>query len=69
MSRELGAHGICVNTLAPGYTISGVQNAGACRASREAAAIAAAGASSATRCPEDLLGTLVYPVPRRTAIS
>ena len=33
ISRELGDHGICVNTLAPGYTLSdtGLDQYGACR--------------------------------------
>jgi NAD(P)-dependent dehydrogenase (short-subunit alcohol dehydrogenase family) len=58
VSRELGQHGICVNTLAPGLTISGAQNEEHLRQSR---------ASSLTRraikreqVPEDLVGTLVY---------
>ncbi len=61
MSRELGEHGICVNTLAPGYTLSdtGLTNTvhveavqGRRRSQRRAL--------KRDEFPEDLLGTLIY---------
>ncbi len=60
MSRELGGHGIRVNTLAPGYTLSdtGLTNAVHVEASRSAAI--ARRALKRDQHPEDLLGTLVY---------
>jgi NAD(P)-dependent dehydrogenase (short-subunit alcohol dehydrogenase family) len=60
LAREVGNDGICVNTIAPGFTISeGVQQNP--RYSEEARKMAASG-----RCfkrdeqPQDLLGTLVF---------
>ena len=60
MSRELGGHGIRVNTLAPGYTLSdtGLTNAVHVEASR-AGAIARR-ALKRDQYPEDLLGSLIY---------
>ena len=58
MSRELGAHGICVNTLAPGLTISGEQNADHLDQSR--GPTIARRAIKRDQVPEDLTGTLVY---------
>ena len=58
MSRELGQHGICVNTLAPGLTISGAQNEEHLRQSR--ASSLARRAIKREQVPEDLVGTLVY---------
>ena len=61
ISRELGDHGICVNTLAPGYTLSdtGLTNTVHVEQSQ------GRGGGSAARIkrdqyPEDLLGTLIY---------
>ena len=58
VSRELGQHGICVNTLAPGLTISGAQNEEHLRQSR--ASSLARRAIKREQVPEDLVGTLVY---------
>jgi NAD(P)-dependent dehydrogenase (short-subunit alcohol dehydrogenase family) len=60
LAREVGNDGICVNTIAPGFTISEPVQKNP-RYSEEARKIAASG-----RCfkrderPEDLLGTLVF---------
>ncbi len=58
VSRELGQHGICVNTLAPGLTISGAQNDEHLKQSR--ASSLARRAIKRDQVPEDLVGTLVY---------
>ena len=60
MSRELGEHGICVNTLAPGYTLSdtGLSNATHVAASRTNAVQRRA--LKRDEYPEDLLGTLIF---------
>jgi NAD(P)-dependent dehydrogenase (short-subunit alcohol dehydrogenase family) len=60
MSRELGEHGICVNTLAPGYTLSdtGLTNTVHVAASRAGAV--ARRSIKRDEYPEDLLGTLIY---------
>jgi NAD(P)-dependent dehydrogenase (short-subunit alcohol dehydrogenase family) len=58
VSRELGQHGICVNTLAPGLTISGAQNEEHLRQSRQSSL--ARRAIKREQVPEDLVGTLVY---------
>jgi NAD(P)-dependent dehydrogenase (short-subunit alcohol dehydrogenase family) len=58
MSRELGAHGICVNTLAPGFTISGEQNAEHVQQSRASAIQRRA--IKREQIPPDLVGTLIY---------
>ena len=58
VSRELGQHGICVNTLAPGLTISGAQNEEHLKQSR--ASSLARRAIKRDQVPEDLVGTLVY---------
>jgi NAD(P)-dependent dehydrogenase (short-subunit alcohol dehydrogenase family) len=60
MSRELGEHGICVNTLAPGYTLSdtGLTNTVHVAASRAGAV--ARRALKRDQYPEDLLGSLIY---------
>jgi NAD(P)-dependent dehydrogenase (short-subunit alcohol dehydrogenase family) len=58
VSRELGQHGICVNTLAPGFTISGMQNAAHVEQSRAGAITRRA--IKREQFPEDLTGTLVY---------
>ena len=61
ISRELGDHGICVNTLAPGYTLSetGLRNVThvASRKRRPSSA-----ARLRDEYPEDLIGTLIYSV-------
>ena len=58
VSRELGQHGICVNTLAPGLTISGEQNADHLGQSRTPTI--ARRAIKRDQVPDDLTGTLVY---------
>lgn len=61
LSRELGQHGICVNTLAPGFTLSDSiveQNPGHVNAARELAVRGRA--IQRDEYPHDLLGTLVF---------
>jgi NAD(P)-dependent dehydrogenase (short-subunit alcohol dehydrogenase family) len=61
LSRELGAHNICVNTLAPGFTISDsvvAHNPGHLASAREPAI--ARRALKRDEVPEDLVGTLVF---------
>ena len=60
VSRELCEHGICVNTLAPGYTLSdtGLQNEGHVAHSRAPAIQRRA--LKRDEYPEDLLGTLLF---------
>ena len=58
VSRELGQHGICVNTLAPGLTISGMQNEAHLEQSRSSSI--ARRAIKRDQVPEDLTGTLIY---------
>jgi NAD(P)-dependent dehydrogenase (short-subunit alcohol dehydrogenase family) len=60
ISRELGAYGICVNTLAPGYTLSdtGLTNTVHVEASKAAAV--ARRALKRDQVPEDLTGSLIY---------
>jgi NAD(P)-dependent dehydrogenase (short-subunit alcohol dehydrogenase family) len=60
MSRELGAHGICVNTLAPGYTLSDTGLTNAVHVEQSKAAAVARRALKRDEYPEDLLGTLIY---------
>jgi len=61
LSRELGAHNICVNTLAPGLTISDSvvnHNPGHLQSAREPAIQRRA--LKRDEVPEDLVGTLVF---------
>jgi NAD(P)-dependent dehydrogenase (short-subunit alcohol dehydrogenase family) len=60
LSRELGAHGIAVNTLAPGYTLSdtGLQNVAHVAESRERTR--ASRAFKRDEMPEDLIGPLIF---------
>ncbi len=61
LSRELGAHNICVNTLAPGFTISDSvvdHNPGHLQSAREPAIQRRA--LKRDEVPEDLVGTLVF---------
>jgi NAD(P)-dependent dehydrogenase (short-subunit alcohol dehydrogenase family) len=60
VSRELGAHGICVNTLAPGYTLSDTGLTNAVHVEQSKAAAVARRALKRDEYPEDLLGTLIY---------
>ncbi|HEY1541936.1 MAG TPA: glucose 1-dehydrogenase [Xanthobacteraceae bacterium] len=61
LSRELGSHNICVNTLAPGFTISDSvveHNPGHLKSAREPAI--ARRALKRDEVPEDLVGTLIF---------
>jgi NAD(P)-dependent dehydrogenase (short-subunit alcohol dehydrogenase family) len=61
LSRELGAHNICVNTLAPGFTVSDSvveQNPGHLASAREPSI--ARRALKRDEVPEDLVGTLIF---------
>jgi NAD(P)-dependent dehydrogenase (short-subunit alcohol dehydrogenase family) len=61
LSRELGAHNICVNTLAPGFTVSDSvveHNPGHLKSAREPAIQRRA--LKRDEVPEDLVGTLIY---------
>ena len=61
MSRELGAHGICVNTLAPGFTLSDSvveNNPGHVQTSRDNAIQRRA--IKRDGHPQDILGALVF---------
>src|SRR6266853_3011063 len=60
MSRELGAHGICVNTLAPGYTLSDTGLTNTVHVEQSKAAAIQRRALKRDEYPEDLLGTLVF---------
>ena len=62
LARELGEHGIRVNTLAPGFTLSDTvvsENPGHVETAREPRRPVAA-RCSATSIPQDLLGALVF---------
>jgi NAD(P)-dependent dehydrogenase (short-subunit alcohol dehydrogenase family) len=61
LSRELGQHGICVNTLSPGFTLSDSvveQNPGHVSAAREPAVQSRA--ICRDQYPQDLIGTLIF---------
>ena len=61
LSRELGAHNICVNTLAPGFTVSDSvveHNPGHLKSAREPAIQRRA--LKRDEVPEDLVGTLIF---------
>jgi NAD(P)-dependent dehydrogenase (short-subunit alcohol dehydrogenase family) len=61
LSRELGAYNICVNTLAPGFTVSDSvveQNPGHLASAREPAIQRRA--LKRDEVPEDLVGTLIF---------
>jgi NAD(P)-dependent dehydrogenase (short-subunit alcohol dehydrogenase family) len=60
MSRELGEHGICVNTLAPGYTLSDTGLTNTVHAERSRAGAIQRRALKRDEHPEDLLGTLIF---------
>lgn len=60
LARELGDDGICVNTLAPGLTLSANVLANPAWQGGVAAAIVASRAIKREQVPEDLCGTLVY---------
>jgi NAD(P)-dependent dehydrogenase (short-subunit alcohol dehydrogenase family) len=61
LSRELGAYNICVNTLAPGFTISDSvveENPGHLKSAREPAIQRRA--IKRDEVPDDLVGTLIF---------
>jgi NAD(P)-dependent dehydrogenase (short-subunit alcohol dehydrogenase family) len=60
LSRELGPHGIAVNTLAPGYTLSetGLQNTVHVEEARERGRQTRA--FQRDQYPEDLIGALIF---------
>jgi NAD(P)-dependent dehydrogenase (short-subunit alcohol dehydrogenase family) len=60
MSRELGGHGICVNTLAPGYTLSDTGLTNTVHVEVSKAAAVARRALKRDQYPEDLVGSLIY---------
>jgi NAD(P)-dependent dehydrogenase (short-subunit alcohol dehydrogenase family) len=60
ISRELGEHGICVNTLAPGYTLSDTGLTNVVHVEKSRAAAVQRRAIKRDEYPEDLLGTLIF---------
>ncbi len=60
ISRELGDHGICVNTLAPGYTLSDTGLTNTVHVEKSRAGAVARRAIKRDEFPEDLLGTLIF---------
>jgi len=60
ISRELGDHGICVNTLAPGYTLSDTGLTNVVHVEKSRAAAVQRRAIKRDEFPEDLLGTLIF---------
>ncbi|MBI3435696.1 MAG: SDR family oxidoreductase, partial [Proteobacteria bacterium] len=60
ISRELGEYGICVNTLAPGYTLSDTGLANAVHVEKSRAPAIQRRALKRDEHPQDLLGTLIF---------
>jgi NAD(P)-dependent dehydrogenase (short-subunit alcohol dehydrogenase family) len=60
ISRELGEHGICVNTLAPGYTLSDTGLTNAVHVEKSRAGAIQRRAIKRDEVPEDLVGTLIF---------
>jgi NAD(P)-dependent dehydrogenase (short-subunit alcohol dehydrogenase family) len=60
ISRELGDHGICVNTLAPGFTLSDTGLTNIVHVEKSRAAAVQRRAIKRDEYPEDLLGTLIF---------
>jgi NAD(P)-dependent dehydrogenase (short-subunit alcohol dehydrogenase family) len=60
LSRELGAFGIAVNSLSPGYILSDTGLANATHVEEERAPVRNSRAFKRDAYPEDLLGTLVF---------
>src|SRR5215467_8039917 len=58
--RELGDFGICVNTLAPGYTLSDTGLTNTVHVEQSKAAAIQRRALKRDQFPEDLLGTLIF---------
>jgi NAD(P)-dependent dehydrogenase (short-subunit alcohol dehydrogenase family) len=60
ISRELGDFGICVNTLAPGYTLSETGLKNTVHVEQSKASAVQRRAIKRDEFPEDLVGTLIY---------
>lgn len=60
LSRELGAHGINVNTLSPGYILSDTGLANTTHVEEERAPVRNSRAFKRDAFPDDLTGTLVF---------
>jgi NAD(P)-dependent dehydrogenase (short-subunit alcohol dehydrogenase family) len=60
LSRELGAHGICVNSLAPGLTLSDSIQANAEHIAFARDRVVASRAIQRDSYPEDLVGALIF---------
>ena len=60
VSRELGEHGIRVNTLAPGYTLSDTGLTNTVHVEKSRAGAIQRRAIKRDEYPEDLLGTLIF---------
>lgn len=60
LSRELGAYGIAVNSLSPGYILSDTGLANATHVEEERVPVRNSRAFKRDGYPEDLLGTLVF---------
>jgi NAD(P)-dependent dehydrogenase (short-subunit alcohol dehydrogenase family) len=60
ISRELGDHGICVNTLAPGYTLSETGLKNTVHVAQSKTSAVQRRALKRDEVPEDLVGTLIY---------
>ncbi|MBE0557829.1 MAG: SDR family oxidoreductase [Proteobacteria bacterium] len=60
ISRELGEYGICVNTLAPGFTLSDTGLTNTLHVEKSRTAAIQRRAIKRDEYPEDLLGTLVF---------
>jgi NAD(P)-dependent dehydrogenase (short-subunit alcohol dehydrogenase family) len=60
LSRELGAYGIAVNTLSPGYILSDTGLANTAHVEDERVPVRNSRAFKRDAYPEDLLGTLVF---------
>jgi len=60
ISRELGEYGICVNTLAPGFTLSDTGLTNTLHVEKSRAAAVQRRAIKRDEYPEDLPGTLIF---------
>jgi NAD(P)-dependent dehydrogenase (short-subunit alcohol dehydrogenase family) len=60
ISRELGDHGICVNTLAPGFTLSETGLKNTVHVAHSRAVSVQRRAIKRDEYPEDLVGSLIY---------
>ncbi len=60
LSRELGQHNICVNSLSPGYILSDTGLENATHVEEERVPVRNSRAFKRDAYPEDLLGTLVF---------